>query len=201
MEENLNVKILESYVEIDKINDEINKNIFDFITKALEIVDLSDDDYQIEKTILFNKISLKDYILNSNCCKMLNYNNILDYSIEDLRNYLIQYNKDNNYDSEIYCKALDLYELLEKIEVLVDEKIKMEINDLSRFVPDLINISIIQKNEYEKLYLKSKSIIDKYQLSNQLDEKSYNICLQLLDDIFDFYINGYPTIPDEYLES
>ena len=50
MDNNLNVKILESYVEIDKIHDDINNKIFNFITKANELVELSDDDYQIEKT-------------------------------------------------------------------------------------------------------------------------------------------------------
>ena len=51
MNENLNVKVLESYVEIDKIHDDINNKIFNFITKANELVELSDDDYQIEKTL------------------------------------------------------------------------------------------------------------------------------------------------------
>ena len=42
MNGNLNVKILESYVEIDKINDDINNKIFNFITKANELVELSE---------------------------------------------------------------------------------------------------------------------------------------------------------------
>ena len=62
MNDNLNVKILESYVEIDKIHDDINNRLFNFITKANELVELSEDDYQIEKTLLLNKISLKGFI-------------------------------------------------------------------------------------------------------------------------------------------
>ena len=38
MNDNLNVKILESYVEIDKIHDDINNRLFNFITKANELV-------------------------------------------------------------------------------------------------------------------------------------------------------------------
>ena len=30
-------------------------------------------------------------------------------------------------------------------------------------------------------------------------KKSYRICIQILNDIFNFYISGYPNIPDEYL--
>ena len=63
MNDNLNVKILESYVEIDKIHDDINNRLFNFITKANELVELSEDDYQIEKTLLLNKISLKGFVL------------------------------------------------------------------------------------------------------------------------------------------
>ena len=40
MNENLNVKVLESYVEIDKIHDDINNKIFNFITKANELFEL-----------------------------------------------------------------------------------------------------------------------------------------------------------------
>lgn len=71
MDDNLNVKILESYVEIDKIHDDINNKIFNFITKANELVELSEDNYQIEKTLMLNKISLKGYVLDSDLCKQL----------------------------------------------------------------------------------------------------------------------------------
>ncbi|MBD9085052.1 hypothetical protein EGP64_00045, partial [bacterium] len=62
MNSDLNVKILESYVEIDKVHDEINNKIFKIITQASELVELSDDDYQIERTLKLNKISLKGYV-------------------------------------------------------------------------------------------------------------------------------------------
>ena len=93
MNDNLNVKILESYVEIDKIHDEINNKMFNFITKANELVDLSEDDYQIERTLKLNKISLKGYVLDSELCMQLEENNIKDYSIDELKNYLAQYEK------------------------------------------------------------------------------------------------------------
>ena len=79
MDNNLNVKILESYVEIDKIHDEINNKMFNFITKANDLVDLSEDDYQIEKSLLLNKISLKGYVLDSELCLQLHENNVIDF--------------------------------------------------------------------------------------------------------------------------
>lgn len=44
-----------------------------------------------------------------------------------------------------------------------------------------------------------KNQLDNYFKENKLNEKSYNSCIQILNDIFNFYISGYPNIPDEYL--
>ncbi|MBR1416747.1 MAG: hypothetical protein IJ572_02895 [Bacilli bacterium] len=199
MDNNLNVKILESYVEIDKIHDDINSKIFNFITKANELVELSEDDYQIEKTLLLNKISLKGYVLESDLCNQLSENNINDYSIDELKNYIIQYEKSFNTDYSKYLLSLSLYEQVEQIEKLVDSKIELEIKELSIIISDINSISNMDKLEYEKLYINSKNQLDDYYKNEKLDDKSYNICIQILNDIFNFYISGYPTIPDEYL--
>lgn len=199
MNNNLNLKILESYVEIDKIHDDINNKLFDFITKANELVELSEDDYQIEKSLLLNKISLKGYVLDSELCTQLHENNIKDYSINELKQYLIQYEKTYNADCLKYHLTLSLYEQIEQIEELVDSKIKLEINEFNDIISNINTISKIDKSEYEKLYIDSKNQLDNYYKNEKLNDKSYNICIQILDDIFNFYISGYPTIPDEYL--
>ena len=201
MKENLNVKILGLYVEIDKLHDNITNKIFEFITKASSFVELSEDDYQIEKSIILNKISLKDYVLNSECCRSLNNMNVSNYSVDELKNYLHQYDIQNNTDSSVYYEGLSLYELLEKIESLVDKKINLEINELGRLINNLDTIKSIEKSDYEKYYFDFKFNIDSLKEQNKLDEKSYGICIQILNDIFNFYINGYPSIPNEYLEN
>lgn len=199
MDNNLNVKILESYVEIDKIHDDINNKIFNFITKANELVELSEDDYQIEKTLMLNKISLKGYVLDSELCTSLNENDITDYSIEELKQYLEQYEKTYNTDYSRYLLAISLYELIEDIEKQVDTKIDLEINELSGIIQNISNIKNVDKSNYEKIYMNSKNQLIDYYEAKKLDDKSYNICIQILNDIFNFYISGYPTIPDEYL--
>lgn len=199
MNDNLNVKILESYVEIDKIHDNINKAMFNFITKANELVNLSEDDYQIEMTLRLNKISLKGYVLDSELCTQLHENNITDYSIDELKQYLTQYEKTYNTDCLKYLLALSLYEQVEQIEKLVDSKIDLEIKELSKIISDITTISNVDKSEYEKLYTNLKNQLDEYYKNQKLDEKSYNICVQILNDIFNFYINGYQNIPNEYL--
>lgn len=199
MNENLNVKILESYVEIDKIHDDINNKIFNFITKANELVELSEDDYQIEKTLMLNKIALKGYVLDSDLCNQLSENNINDYSINELKNYIIQYERSFDTDYSQYLLALSLYEIIEDIENQVDSKIELEINELSNIIQSISDIKNTDKTNYENLYYNFKSQLDDCFKENKLDEKSYGICIQILNDIFNFYISGYPNIPDEYL--
>ena len=195
----LNLKILESYVEIDKIQDEINNKMFNFITNANQLVELSEDDYQIEKTIKLNKISLKSYILDSPCCSSLQENNITNYSIEELKKIFVKYEKIYNEDLSKYYLALSLYEILEEIEKLVDKKIEREISEISNIFNDIRNIQNIVSDEYEKLYFDSKNKINTEYKNNKINDMAYNLCIQLLNDIFNFYMNGYPNIPDEYL--
>lgn len=200
MDNNYSVKILEAYMEIDKIHDCINNKMFQFITKANELVELSEDMYQIEKTIKLNKISLKGYILDSPCCSFLKENNISDYTINELKNYLIKYEKSSNEDCTSYYLAVSLYELLEEIEKMVDDKISLEIYKISELTNIINKIKNINSNEYEGLYNEVKNeLSQKYLNQNLIDDKSYGICIQILNDILNFYMSGYPDIPNEYL--
>ena len=200
MDNNYSVKILEAYMDIDKIHDSINNKMFQFITKANELVELSENMYQIEKTIKLNKISLKGYILDSPCCSFLKENNISDYTINELKNYLVRYEKSSNEDCTSYYLALSLYELLEEIEKKVDNMIILEIDKISELTNTIRKIKYIDFNEYENLYNEIKNELNsKYLIQNLIDDKSYGICIQILNDIFNFYISGYPDVPDEYL--
>lgn len=199
MYNDLNLKVLESYVEIDKIHDEINNKMFNFITKATELIELSDDEFQIEKTLKLNKISLKGFILESPCCLSLNMNNIINYSLQELKNYFIQYQNSFNEDCSKYYLAIALYELIEEIESLVDSKTNLEIESLSKIIPNITIIKNIDKDKYEEMYLNIQKQLNDYLKNEKLDEKTYNICIGTLNNVFNFYVSGYPNIPDEYL--
>ncbi len=201
MGENISIKILESYMDIDKIQDSINNKLFSFITNASKLVDLSEDMYQIEKTIKLNEISLKAYILDSKCCKILKENNITNYSIDDLKNFIYKYEQNTNEDCYEYHLSLSLYELLEEIEKLVDDKINLEINKISELTPIINEVANINTNKYEMLYNQIRQdITNNYLNQNLIDDKSFNICIRFVNDIFNYYINGYPDIPNEYIE-
>lgn len=191
--------LIEKYTEITKINDNINNKLNIFINKATELIELSEDEYQIEKSLKLNKISLKGYILESSCCVNLYNNNTTDYSIEDLKDYFLKYEIQFNKDYSKYYLAISLYELIEEIENLTDLKIKLEIEFLNNIIPNIISIKDIDKNKYEEIYFKSKEQLKRHFKDINPNNKNYTTYLEILNDIFAFYINGYPTIPNEYL--
>ncbi len=200
MDNNYSVRILEAYMDIDKIRDSINNKLFHFINSASELVELSEDMYQVERTIKLNKISLKGYILDSPCCKLLEENSISNYSIEELKKYFIKHEQTSNDDCSAYYLAIKLYELLEEIEELVDKKISLEIEKISELEPLINNISSVNSNDYESIYNQIKlNLTNNYLNQNLIDDKGFNICIQFMNDIFNYYISGYPDIPTEYV--
>lgn len=199
MNHNLNLKVLESDEEVNKIQDKINKEMFSFITQSLELVELSKDEYQIERTLRLNKISLKGFILDSSCCTSLKANNIRNYTIQELKSYLQQYENKNNEDYSKYYLAVSLYELVENIEKSIDTIVSLEFDFLIKIVPSINIIKDVDRTKYEEIYLNLKNQLSEYLNNSILNENSYKICVKFLNNIFNFYINGYPIIPDEYL--
>ena len=197
--DNINNKILESYNNIKKIQSVINDNLVTFLTKAAELVEISEDMYQIEKSIKFNKISLKSYILDSECCIALKNNNIVDYTIDELKSYLENYENVENKDCSSYYLAISLYELLENIEKDVENKINLEIQLLLQFDGALGNIEGINVEEREALYNKVKvTLTNNYWRKGVITEENFGILIEMLNDIFNYYVNGYPAIPNDY---
>ena len=190
------LKIFEVYEKIEILNNEIDGSLTDFIIHANQLVELSEDDYQIEKTIRLNKISLKDYILNSSCCLTLKENNITHYSLEELERFLIQYEERFHEDLSRYYLAISLYQQLENIESLVDSKIEMEITAVSYYYGDIQLIKKQDKKEYETLYGAIKEAIAIDYKHDKLTHQEYLIYIKLVDDIFEFYNIGYPNFFD-----
>ena len=194
--ENIGVEILEIFTEKQNYDEKYNNLMFSFVTKAYELVDLSEDLYQLEHTIKLNQISLKDYILNSEICSFLKNNNINNYSTEDLKEFMQKYENQNISDITSYKLALELYEKLDEIKNIENAKIDYEINRMSNILEDIINIENIDKNKYQDLYnrlleqIKVKNLDD-----NLIDDKINNYVVQILNDIFNYYLYGNKEIP------
>ena len=198
---NYNIKILESYSEIGKYNQAINEKIYSFITKAKELEVLSDDDYEIQKSLEINKIFFRGYILESNVPIMLEDMNQTNYTMDQLRNFMKHYENQNQSENFYpYYLAFDLYDMVDEIEEVVDKKIDYEMELFSNLNISVDKLFDINKDEYESYYIEIKNkILSELLSKNLIDEKIYNLCIQILNDIFNYYIIGYPDIPDEFL--
>lgn len=198
MEKDYNEIITNVYKNVSELYKKTNEKMFQFITKASEFVDLSENLYQIERTIKLNKISIKAYILDSDCCKSLAKINISNYSIDDLKEYLKKYELEMKENCEIYTMAINLYELLEEIETLVDERINLELTEISNLIKIVNDIKSMFKDDLENLYLQIKNqLMNDFVKPKLINNETYNNCMYIINDIFNFYISGYPNIPDE----
>ena len=193
---NIKDEILEIFTEKQNYDEKYNSLMFDFLTKAYELVELSEDLYQVENTIKLNQISLKDYILNSEIWKKKKKNNFNNYSIEDLREFMKKYEIQNISDITSYKLALELYEKLDEIKSIENAKIDYEINRMSNILEDISNVENIDKDKYQDLYNHLLEQIKVNYLDNNLiDDKINDYVIQMLNDIFNYYLYGNKEIP------
>lgn len=190
----INEKIIEIYQKKEKADEKITNLINDFLTKAHELVSLSNDFYQIEKTIRLNKISLKDYLLNSEICKYLEETNNVFYTLNDLKRYITTYEKVNNMELTSYTMAINLYEELEKIEKLEDRKIEYELENLIPFIKELENLKSLT-SDYQTLYNSCLNNLKIAYLDKGLiSQSNYQYLRYILADIFNYYEKGHLKI-------
>lgn len=190
----INEKIIEIYQKKEKADEKITNLINDFLIKAHELVTLSNDFYQIEKTIRLNKISLKDYLLNSEICKYLEETNNVFYTLNDLKRYITTYEKVNNMELTSYTMAINLYEELEKIEKLEDRKIEYELKNLIPFIKDLENLKSLT-SDYQTLYNSCLNNLKIAYLDKGLiSQSNYQYLRYILADIFNYYEKGHLKI-------
>ena len=76
-----------------------------------------------------------------------------DYSIDELKGYLVQYENQYNEDCYKYQLALSLYELIEELESIYDSKIQCELDILVQIIPNIKEIQNTDKSRYEEYYL------------------------------------------------
>ena len=194
--ENIKDEILEIFTEKQNYDEKYNSLMFDFITKAYELVELSEDLYQVEHTIKLNQISLRDYILNSEICNYLKDNNFNNYSIEDLKEYMQKYENQNPSDMISYKLALELYEKLEEIKDIEKSKIDYEISRMGNLLDNVSKIESVTKDKYQALYNDLlQQVKVKYLDNNLIDDKTNNYVIQILNDIFNYYLYGNKEIP------
>lgn len=188
------LKIVNNYIEINNYNNRINEKIFGFLNKCSDLEEHSNHNYELQKTLELNKIYFQGYILESQICKSLKENNT-NYSIQQLKQYIVENANNLGDEYSAYYEAIELYEMADEIEELIDEKIELEMTTIYGITDIIKDIENISKNDYENLYLTIKfNIENNYLNKNIIDSNIYELCISMLNDIFNYFISGYPEI-------
>ena len=107
-----------------------------------------------------------------------------------------KYENQNISDITSYKLALELYEKLDEIKNIENAKIDYEINRMSNILQDISNVENIDKDKYQDLYNRLlEQIKVKYLDNNFIDDKINNYVVQILNDIFNYYLYGNKEIP------
>ena len=168
-----------------------------FIQDANEMVTVSDGSFQIDDSLEYNKIALKGNILESDLVKELNSKGIKDFTPEDLRTIHIPfYEQEHNIKLIETSLAIKLYEQIENIEKINQNKIEILHKNLKYILGKDIITKTIKKNNIEEAMNK----IDELHTKNILDLKTKNIILQILNQLLNYYQNNNLIVPINIIE-
>ena len=108
------------------------------------------------------------------------------------------YENQSMLDISSYKLALELFEKLDEIKKIEKLKIDYEINRMSNILENIKDISSLDKDKYQDLYYSFlHQVKTKYLDNNLIDDKMNNYIVQILNDIFNYYLYGNKEIPLE----
>lgn len=190
----MNVK--EIILKVSAYNKQIEEQLEDFTTGCYTLKETSAGKYQVQKTTPLNKIYLQGYILDSKLCRQFKANNITNYSLTNLRDYITKNYNNLDTDYTSYYQAMSLYEKANNLEELIDDKIELEIDLLSNYEKDIEKLKYqeLKKEQLVAFYKEIKEKLVKKLTNNIMASQTKNSILIILNDVFEFFWNGYPTI-------
>lgn len=190
----MNVK--EIILKVSAYNKQIEEQLEDFTTGCYTLKETSAGKYQVQKTTPLNKIYLQGYILDSKLCRQFKANNITNYSLTNLRDYITKNYNNLDTDYTSYYQAMSLYEKANNLEELIDDKIELEIDLLSNYEKDIEKLKYqeLKKEQLVAFYKEIKEKLVKKLTNNIMASQTKNSILIILNDVFEFFWSGYPTI-------
>lgn len=190
------MNVREIILKVSAYNKQIEEQLEDFTTGCYTLKETSAGKYQVQKTTLLNKIYLQGYILDSKLCKQFKANNITNYSLTNLRDYITKNYNNLDTDYTSYYQALSLYEKANNLEELIDDKIELEIDLLSNYEKDIEKLKYqeLKKEQLVAFYKEIKDKLVKKLTNNIMAIQTKNSILIILNDVFEFFWSGYPTI-------
>lgn len=196
------MNIKEVYEQIEKYNSDINNKLREFINRCLNFEKYYNHKYELQKTLKLNKTFFQCYISESDVCYFLKEYNHTESSLEELKKIMKNYEKNSGTNLGSYYEAIDLCQMVDDIEELVDKKIEYEMTKVYRYSKLIKEIEDINSDKYQELCERIKNDIVKNQFNKGLiDNSTMHIIGQMLNEIFNYFISGYPVIPDEFLNN
>ncbi len=192
---NIRISIINTAIQRIEGYQLYSKTLYQFLEESGELVNLTEQLYQIEDTLELNRISLKGLILESNLCNALDSSGI-EYSLNDLKKYLYQNVNNPEIDSEVIGKEITLYETIE--EIINYEK--NQIDNMANIIGNLINDKELLEriDNKEKLITNKKLIIEKNNSLLKemiLDDYTKNILDNMIEQIFNNYMQVENKLP------
>ncbi len=207
MDTNFINRVENLYYEFDDKCKENISLIKDIGIKCDELSEKTNYDFLTDSNVVYTKIFLKNYILNSKFVTYLKNNNIIkDNNIEILYSLLDRYSSD---EAKLLNLALDIYELCERAEdniVIMDLKFVMlfsefiDKNILSDYVIEGNNKRRKTNEELNKSMIDAFNIIKSKFNNHEINEQTYNHSCDMLKIVFENYNNYLIDIDIKYSE-
>lgn len=188
--------ILETYNEIVEMNSIINKQYLNFVDECYVLEELSNNEYEIQNSLKLNKNYFQGILSKSDLCNQLNDNNYNEMTLDKLKLIFKQYESTTGNNIDLYCKAIDLYQMADNIEEKIDKKIELELLLIYDIDIEITKIQSTDLNKLLELYKKIENYIkENFLKTNIITQDDFNKCIYMLNDIFNYFINGYPNLP------
>lgn len=188
--------ILETYNEIVEMNSIINKQYLNFVDECYVLEELSNNEYEIQNSLKLNKNYFQGILSKSDLCNQLNDNNYNEMTLDKLKLIFKQYESTTGNNIDLYCKAIDLYQMADNIEEKIDKKIELELLLIYDIDIEITKIQSTDLNKLPELYKKIENYIkENFLKTNIITQDDFNKCIYMLNDIFNYFINGYPNLP------
>lgn len=188
--------ILETYNEIVEMNSIINKQYLNFVDECYVLEEISNNEYEIQTSLKLNKNYFQGILSKSDLCNQLNDNNYNEMTLDKLKLIFKQYESTTGNNIDLYCKAIDLYQMADNIEEKIDKKIELELLLIYDIDIEITKIQSTDLNKLLELYKKIENYIkENFLKTNIITQDDFNKCIYMLNDIFNYFINGYPNLP------
>lgn len=187
------MNIEEILEKINNYNNKIQEELNNFTTGCYSLEEMSNGEYRVQKTVELNRIYLQGYVLDSKLCTYFQEKGIANYSLEFLKDYINKNFKTLDEDYSPYYEALSLYEKALEIEKLIDGKVKLEMDFLSNYIPQIKSLDKVRRNDLLKEYKILKEILMK-RLKDKFREEDSEKMTLILNNIINYFLNGYPSI-------